>query len=229
MSTQVRYLSVDGRVVPYEQGTIHMLTPTIKYGAAVFESIRGYWNAVKEELYLFRLDDHLRRLQYGMKVMRFEGIFSLDMMRSAILELINANGLREAVYIRMFAYLAGDGELTATGPIGLAIAATPRSGTSKASGVHVGVSSWRRIADATMPARVKCIANYQNSRMAAIEAKMNGYLLQIIFGNGVHGLFQRLFDMVGLCVRLGADAVAGKIVGNAADSRCPWLPPLIER
>lgn len=131
MSNTVRYLSIDGKVVPYEQGTIHMLTPTVKYGSAVFESVRGYWNASKREMYLFRLDDHLRRLQYGMKMMRFEDSFSLAMMRSAIVELINANELREGVYIRMFAYLAGDGELTATGPVGLAIAATPRGGSSK--------------------------------------------------------------------------------------------------
>jgi len=175
MSGKVRYLSIDGKVVPYEQGAIHVLTPTVKYGAAVFESIRGYWNLAQQQMYLFRLDDHLRRLQYGMQMMRFEHIFSLDTMRSAIVELIKANELRAPVYIRMFAYLAGDGELTATGPSGLAISATPRSGGAKASGIHVGVSSWRRIADAAMPARVKCISNYQNSRLAAIEAKTNGY------------------------------------------------------
>jgi branched-chain amino acid aminotransferase len=175
MPSEIRYLSIDGKVVPYEQGTIHMLTPTIKYGAAVFESVRGYWNTAQEDLYLFRLDDHLRRLQYGMRMMRFEEIFSLEMMRSAIIELIKANDLRAETYIRLFAYLGGEGELTATGPLGLAIAATPRSGGSKASGVHVGVSTWRRLADTAMPARVKCISNYQNSRLAAIEAKSNGY------------------------------------------------------
>jgi branched-chain amino acid aminotransferase len=175
MASEVRYLSIDGHVVPYEQAAIHVLAPTVKYGAAVFESIRGYWNSAAGEMYLFRLEDHLRRLQYGMKMMRFEEAFSLEMMQTAIAELIKANELRESTYIRMFAYLAGDGELTATGPVGLAIAATPRSGSKKGSGVHVGVSSWRRIADSTMPARVKCISNYHNSRMAAIEAKINGY------------------------------------------------------
>ena len=175
MSAQVPPLSLNGKVVPYADATVHMLTPALKYGAAVFEGIRGYWNEGHQQMYLFRLDDHLERLRYAMRVMRFDEVYSLDYMRKALIDLLVASNFRETVHIRMIAFLDGDGELTATGPVGLAIAALPRADKGKPQGLRVNVSSWRRISDTSMPARLKSISNYLNSRLAGIDAKAGGY------------------------------------------------------
>lgn len=175
MSTPVPLLSLNGKVVPYAEAGVHMLTPAIKYGAAVFEGIRGYWNESRQQMYLFRLDDHLERLRYAMRVMRFDEIYSLDYLRKALIDLLVASDFRETVHIRMIAFLDGDGELTATGPVGLAIAALPRADKGRPKGLHVNVSSWRRISDTSMPARLKSVSNYLNSRLAGLDAKAGGY------------------------------------------------------
>lgn len=171
-----KYLHLNGKVVPYEDAKIHILSPCVKYGAGVFEGIRGYWNDQQEEMYVFRLAEHLDRLQYSMKVMRYDEVFSNEQMADWTLELIRANNFRETVHIRLMTYVDGAGEQNATGPIGIAISALARPIPKKLSeGVSAGVSSWVRLADNAMPVRVKCNANYQNGRLASIEAKLNKY------------------------------------------------------
>ena len=51
----------DGRVVPWDEARVHEFSPVAKYGAGVFEGIRGYWNEEQGGLYLFRLDEQLHK------------------------------------------------------------------------------------------------------------------------------------------------------------------------
>lgn len=173
----VKYMSLNGKVVPTADARLHILSPAIKYGSNVFEGIRGYWNPDQKEMFIFRLVEHLQRLQFSMKVMRFADTYAVDYVQQCILELIRANELREDTYIRLFAYVdEPDGEMTAAGPIGMAIAATPKGRRAKANaGVNVAVSSWVRISDNSMPPRIKCVANYNNGRLAWMQAKADGY------------------------------------------------------
>ncbi|MFQ5936447.1 MAG: branched-chain amino acid transaminase [Acidiferrobacterales bacterium] len=174
---QVEYMSLNGKVVPTDEARIHILSPAVKYGANVFEGIRGYWNAADNEMYVFRLTEHLERLRFSMKVMRFADTYSVDYLQQCIVELIKANELREDTYIRLFAYVdEPDGEMTAAAPSSMAIAATPKGRREKAeSGLNCAVSSWTRISDNAMPPRIKCVANYNNGRLAWMQAKADGY------------------------------------------------------
>ncbi len=169
-------MSLNGRIVDYADCRLHAFSGVVKYGAAVFEGLRGYWNHEQGEMYVFRLAEHLERLRYGMRVMRLEPVFDTGFMETALLEMIRANALRENVHLRMIAFLDGDDELAATGPAGLVCGALPRP-RSKAvgEGVHVAVSSYARLADNAMPPRVKATGNYINNRAAELEAKRNGY------------------------------------------------------
>jgi branched-chain amino acid aminotransferase len=174
--TQTRYLSFNGRIVPWADAKVHVLTPGLKYGAGVFEGIRGYWNEPHGEMYLFRLREHLDRLQYSMRVMRYRHDLTSEAVQDAIIEVIRANELRENVHIRALVWVDGDGEMGSTGPIGWMVAALPRPPNPQVqNGVHVGTSSWRRIADTAMPARVKATSNYVNGRLAGIQGKQDGY------------------------------------------------------
>ncbi len=170
------FMSLNGRVVPYAECTIHAFSGVVKYGAGVFEGLRAYWNAEREELFVFRLKEHLDRLRYGMKVLRFDTVFEADFMAKSLLDMIRANALRENAHLRMIAFLDGDDELAATGPVGLVCGAIPRP-PSKAvlDGVHVAVSTYGRLSDNVLPPRVKSTANYVNNRAAEMEAKRNGY------------------------------------------------------
>ena len=174
--SQAQFISFNGVVVPYGEAKVHVLSPGMKYGAGVFEGIRGYWNAARGEMYLFRLKEHLERLQYSMRMMRFEHEITDAQVQAAIIEVVRANEFREDVHIRPMVWVDGDAEMMATGPIGWAVAALARPfNPAVRDGVHVGVSSWRRIADTAMPARVKATANYVNGRLAGIQGKADGY------------------------------------------------------
>lgn len=169
-----RYLYLNGELVPYEDARIHVQSGAVKFGASVFEGLRAYWNAAHEELYVFRLKEHIDRLCASMRLMRMEHAFTREELGRSILDVLRRNAVREDVHIRQTAFIAGDGDLDATGPVGLAVDARPRKVTEK-PGIAACVSSWGRIADTVMPPRIKCSANYQNSRLAMLEARTNGY------------------------------------------------------
>jgi branched-chain amino acid aminotransferase len=169
-----RSLYLNGKLVPYADARIHVQSAAVKYGASVFEGLRAYWNPAQEELYVFRLPEHIDRLYGSLKLMRMEHQFTRDELTRSILDVLRTNRVREDVHIRQTAYVEADGGLDATGPVGLAVDARPHRVTER-PGITAGVSSWVRIADAAMPPRIKCSANYQNGRLAALEARANGY------------------------------------------------------
>jgi len=176
--TKVKYVFLNDAFVAYEDAKIHVLTPAVKYGATVYEGIRGYWVAEKGDIYLFRLDDHLKRLFQSMEMTWMKPPFSFEEFRRQTIDLIKKNEFHEDIHIRMMVFvLSDDGGMTSLGPVGAAIAALPMGrGSSKAeTGLRCGVSSWRRISDSSTPPRIKCAANYQNSRLAGIEAVNHGY------------------------------------------------------
>ena len=172
--TPSRYLYLNGKIVPYGEALIHVQSAAVKYGTSVFEGLRAYWNERQGELYVFRLKEHIDRLYGSLRLMRMDHGFTREELTSSILEVLRKNEYREDVHIRQTALLEADGAMEATGPVGLAVDALPRKLSTKA-GITACVSSWVRIADASMPPRIKCSANYQNGRLAVLEAKMNGY------------------------------------------------------
>lgn len=150
----------------------------------VFEGIRGYWNAEKEQLYIFHLDAHLKRLMQSMRVMRMRSPWTTQELANHIIELVKANEFKGDIYIQPTAYF-GEGT-----PGYLAVQERPgeiiihNRGASSALGsgkaVTCGVSSWNRISDNVMPPRVKAISNYQNSRYVADESSRHGYDFGVI-------------------------------------------------
>jgi branched-chain amino acid aminotransferase len=169
-------MCLDGRIVDYADCKVHAFSGAVKYGGGVFEGLRAYWNAADSQLYVFRLREHVERLRFGMRVMRFEPAFEAEYLERCILDTLRANELREDTHIRAIAFLAGDDELPATGPLGFVVGCVPRpSAKTVREGIRVRVSSITRIADNALPARVKATANYINNRAADIEARRDGY------------------------------------------------------
>lgn len=167
---------IDGEYVPWDDAKVHVFSPVVKYGAAVFEGIRGYWNDDKKKLYLFRLREHMERMELSQRIMRFERIVPAQELMDATVELMRRNKFESSVHIRPTVYVGGDGESYARGPLGSFITAV-RRGTPKkvVDGSRAQISSWRRISDSVMPARAKSNANYNNSRYAGLQAQRDGY------------------------------------------------------
>lgn len=174
-----RFLFIDGKVVPYADAKVHVLSVVVKYAAAVFEGIRAYHNEKTGQLYIFRLQDHLDRLFESAKIARISIDYSTEQIKEALLNLIRQNELRQDLHIRISAFISeDDGRLDSTGPSSLSMAAMPMGrydALAPTEGLNVAVSPWRRISDDTMPARVKSIANYQNSRLALLDARAAGF------------------------------------------------------
>ncbi len=176
MSDAPQYVWFNGRIVPYDQARIHVQSAAMKFGAAVYEGLRGYWNADARDLYVFRQDAHVQRLCQSLKLMRMEAPFTPAQMRDGVLEVLRANNFREDVHIRQSAFLEGDTAMTSTGPVGMAVAAYPMGRIKNSeAGLHYTISSWLRIPDSAMPPRLKCIANYHNGRLALLQARADGY------------------------------------------------------
>jgi branched-chain amino acid aminotransferase len=164
------------RLVPWEEARVHVQTPAFRYGAMVFEGLRAYWNADEKELYLFRVADHFQRLQESLKVMRMEVDRDGEGWLAPLLALIKANEFRESIHIRYMVYVGGSGPISALGPAEISIVALPgKTAYDLDKGISCSVSSWIRIRDNTIPPRVKCAANYQNGRLASMQAKRDGY------------------------------------------------------
>lgn len=171
-----KYLLMNGELVAYDDARVHVLSTAFKYGATVFEGLRAYWNEEQGELYGFRLGEHFQRLVESLRICRMASPLDVDGYLADLVRLMRANDLREDLHMRVSAYVdADDGGLASFEPISISMAALPMRRYFSKEGLDVQVSSWTRISDATMPPRVKAVANYQNSRLALLQARADGY------------------------------------------------------
>lgn len=201
------YIWLDGRIVPWEEAKISVASECALRGANVFEGVRAYWNADEEELYVFKWEEHARRLFRSAAIMRLASPFSGPELLQASIDLIRANGFRVNVHFRPVLYF-GEGEDLAwepgrmtTGAFIIALPRPHRPGVSQ--GIRAGVSTWRRISDTSMPPRVKAGANYHNSRFASVEAGLAGYDAPILLNDR-----GKVAESSGACLFIVRDGVA---------------------
>jgi branched-chain amino acid aminotransferase len=174
-----KYIWHEGRLVPWEQATVHVLSHALHYGSSVFEGIRVY--KTPKGAAGFRLTDHVRRLYDSAKIYRMKIPYTRDVLAGACREVVRENAL-EGAYIRPIAY-RGYGEMGVAGnieqPASVSIAAWEwgsylgEGGLEK--GVDVCVSSWQRVAPNTVPALAKAGGNYLSSALVTLEARRLGF------------------------------------------------------
>jgi branched-chain amino acid aminotransferase len=172
------FVWMNGTLVPWKNATIHVASHVIHYGSAVFEGFRAYRN--KKGTATFRMEAHIRRLYNSCKIYRMDIPYSQDEFNRAIVETIRANGLREC-YVRPIVY-RGYGALGVDpfpNPVDCAILVWEWGKYLGAEalelGVDVKISTWQRLAPNSFPALAKTGANYMNSQLIKMEAKVEGY------------------------------------------------------
>ncbi len=181
---KAKYVFLNDKIVPWDEAKVHVGTVAFKFGTAVFEGLRGYWNENEKKMYLLLLDAHMRRLAFSQRFMRFEEPMDTAYVGEKILELVRANGFEEGVHILATVFVDAFGPPATSGPVGLAITAAPRAEPRlRNQGCSAQVSSWQRVPDIAMPMRVKCNANYQNGRLASIQARADGYDTAILLNS----------------------------------------------
>ncbi len=173
-----KFIWLDGELVAWERAMVHVHTHSLHYGMAAFEGIRAYPTPIGAAI--FRLDDHLRRLEESAKILGIEIPFSRERLADACREVVRANGLPEC-YLRPIAFV-GEGELGihATGnPIRVSIscwkwgAYLGSEGLSR--GVRAKISSFTRNHPNAAMSKAKVSGNYVNSILAKREARDAGF------------------------------------------------------
>jgi len=179
MALQGKKIWLDGEMVDWDKAQVHVLTHALHYGTGYFEGIRCY--ALDDgRSAVFRLDEHVRRLFDSGKILGFPLPYTFDRVKSAIMDVVRANGLKEC-YIRPAAFL-GLGEMglyAPDNPVHLAIAAWSWGAYLGDEGIKNGirakVSSYTRHHVNVMMTKSKVSGNYINSVLAKTEVKKAGY------------------------------------------------------
>ncbi|MEM0096963.1 MAG: branched-chain amino acid transaminase [Conexivisphaerales archaeon] len=175
MSLKARYIWNNGEFIPWDDAKVHVMTNALHYGTGVFEGIRGYFD--NNQLYIFRLKEHVARLLNSVKMYGFGIDYSEEELSRAIIETLRKNEFRVDLYIRPLA-------IKGVGPIGLDIRklktevfiiAMPYGKYFEKEGIEVTVSSWKRLSGQTVPILAKVTGHYVNSVLAKLEALNRGF------------------------------------------------------
>lgn len=175
---EVGKIWMNGKMVPFKNAKVHVLTHALHYSTAVFEGIRCY--DTPNGSAVFRLPEHVERFFRSAKLYSMKMEFSKKQVSDAIVQTIKAGRLKEC-YIRPIAYYGyGTMGLTPTpNKVDVAIACWEwKMGESKAgkeSGARCKISSWIRIDSRSQPMQAKAASNYANAALARVEALKNGY------------------------------------------------------
>lgn len=167
-----------GEIVNVNDAKLNVLAPTSQFGLNVFEGIPCYWNDDKKQLYAFRLDDHYERLLRSAKLIQINCPYTKKDFKKALIDVIKANEYDENLSVRQTLFVDGFGSWGSEEPVDMFVAPIPKGKTSSEynkKGLNCCVTSWRRISDTMLSPRIKCGANYINSRVGQREALRNGY------------------------------------------------------
>jgi len=159
-----------------DKAKVPITTHAIHYGTSVFEGIRAYWNG--ENLFVFRLNDHIKRFRRSGKFYDISLNFSDKIISNAIIEICKKNKINKSCYIRPFYFVGDYGinlHITEKAPTNVAIFVFPFGDLFNKNGITAGVVSWRKFSDMSTPTQAKMGGNYLNSIIATQEAKRNGF------------------------------------------------------
>jgi branched-chain amino acid aminotransferase len=189
MANLPNYAFFKGRIVPYADAKVGVMTHALNYGTGCFGGIRGYWNEEEEQLLVFRPYDHYARFLHSAKLLCMDLGYTEEDLVNITLDLLRAEGFREDCYIRPLAYKADEiigvrlNDLTDE----LTIFSLPFGRyVENDEGAHVTISSWRRVEDNSIPARGKVTGAYVNSAFAKTDALLAGYDEAIVLNQDGH-------------------------------------------
>ncbi len=171
----------NGKMVPWEEATVHVMSHSLQYGSAVFEGIRCY--KTPKGGAIFRLAAHMKRMYNSARIYDMPMPFPIEETTEACHAVLKKNGFDQA-YIRPCAFrgLGGFG-ISADTPVSVTVAGWPMGPylgpDALKKGITACVSSWQRFAPNTVPAGAKAAGNYLSGQLIAREARQRG------FGEGI--------------------------------------------
>jgi len=175
---ETKKIWMNGELVDWADATVHVGTHGLHYGTGVFEGIRAY--ETDRGTSVFRLTDHLDRLQRSAQLLYMDLPYSVEELRTATWDLLGANEL-PSCYVRPIAFY-GFGELGVSSqgnPVEVAIMSWPWGAylgeDGMKNGIRAKISSWQRVGPNVIPHAAKATGVYVNSMLAVTEANRAGY------------------------------------------------------
>lgn len=173
------------------EANLSIASAPMLYGLSIYTVFPVMWNQEKNELNIFRLEDHFRRLQNSAKIMDFgdfESDWNYKKFSETMVELLNQNNVKEDVLVRVVVFI--DEILSGTKMRGLKQSLTafiyPYHPLFSSDGISLCVSSWQRTPDNSIPSRAKVNGSYVNSSLIKNEALINGYDDAVSLDNDGH-------------------------------------------
>lgn len=169
---------MDGEWIESDKATIPVRNHAFLYGTSVFEGIRAYYNAEEDQLYAFRIKEHMERLLRSAKIMHMKSKYTVEELCSIAKDIFKKNNYKQNAYLRPQIYKSSlkigpslldnqDSVLMFSIPLG------DYCDTSK--GLKVCVSSWKRSDDNAIPPRAKISGCYANTALIVSDAKLAGF------------------------------------------------------
>ena len=176
--TNQEVVFMDGEYVKAEDAKIPVRNHAFLYGTSVFEGIRAYYNAEEDQMYAFRIKEHMERILKSGKIMHMSCKYSVDELCAIAKEILQKNNYKTDAYLRPQIYKSAlkigpglldnpDSLLMFTIPLGDYIDTT--------KGLNVCVSNWRRSDDNAIPPRAKITGCYANTALIVTDAKLSGF------------------------------------------------------
>lgn len=173
-----KYAYFRGKIVPYSQAKIGVMTHGLNYGTGAFGGVRAFWNPEEGQLFVFRPLDHFTRFLNSARLLCMDLGLTAEDIRQITLDVLRAEGYRENCYIRPLAFKSDEvigvrlhdlrDEFTL-----FAIPFTRYVDAEESA--HVTFSAWRRIDDNSIPARGKITGGYVNSAFIKTDALRQGF------------------------------------------------------
>jgi len=179
----------EGKIVPYSEAKVSVLTHALNYGTAAFGGLRAYWNEQEKQLFIFRPYEHFRRFLNSAKLLLMELDYTPESLTGIVCELLRKEDYRRDVYIRPLAYKADEGIGVKLHGLrdALSIVSLPFDRYfANDTSAHVTISSWRRVDDNTIPARGKIAGAYANSALIKSDAVMAGFDEALVLNQDGH-------------------------------------------
>ena len=178
-----------GNYVPLSQAKVSVMTHALHYGTGVFEGIRGNWNEEQGVVNIFRLKEHYERLLRGTRLLMLDIPYTVDELCDITVELVERNEHNQDIYIRPLVYKSA--ELVANLKLqelesDFTLITVPFGNYLGSDLLHCCTSSWRRVDDPMIPARLKICGIYVNSILAKTEATLAGFDEAIILNQDGH-------------------------------------------
>jgi branched-chain amino acid aminotransferase len=188
--------------MPLKDANVNIMTNGFLFGTGVYESLRGYYNEEKNQVYIFRLEDHYKRMKNNCKILNINNFYTVDQLTELTIELINKNQFYHDCYIRSVGYKSGlQFGLKLLDMNDLAMfAVLQKSYHEKENSITACISSWRRIENNAIPPMGKINGAYVNSALAFTQAVSDGYDDAIFLnenGNVSEGTGMNLFIIRG--------------------------------